>query len=264
MGNRFNTAAGIARQFSAEHVKDLSRHTVSRCLREFGLKAHSAVTKPLISRKNQKARLRNMLCGQRRSGAKFTSVMKASLIYLGLMGNIMFVVKLRKDWTQSAWKVEGEVSWLGGCLQFQFLQQELGLLYSYMAYRVNANVYQNLLQQHAVPSLQASPNQPAIFMQDSAPRHTAKWIKQFLEAENIEIMKWPAQSPDLNLIENLWKIIGDKVMAKKPTTVTKLWKRLEEKWTRMQREKLVMSCCADEPKSLHFLLIFDCCNLQKF
>ncbi len=37
------------------------------------------------------------------------------------------------------------------------------------ACQVNPNVYQNLLQQHAVPSLQASPNLPAIFMQDNAP-----------------------------------------------------------------------------------------------
>ncbi len=37
--------------------------------------------------------------------------------------------------------------------------------------RVNANIYQNLLQPHAVCSLQASPNQPAIFMQDRAPSH---------------------------------------------------------------------------------------------
>ncbi len=35
--------------------------------------------------------------------------------------------------------------------------------------RVHVSVYQNLLQQHAVPSLQASPNQPAIFMQDNDP-----------------------------------------------------------------------------------------------
>lgn len=44
MGNRFNTEQG----------NDLSRHTASQRLTEFG---RSAVTKPLISRQNQKARL---------------------------------------------------------------------------------------------------------------------------------------------------------------------------------------------------------------
>lgn len=78
-------------------------------------------------------------------------------------------------------------------------------------------------------------------MQDKAPCHTEKWVKHFLEAENIEIMKWPARSLDLYLmIENLWKIIGDKVMAKKPTTVTKLWKRLEEEWNKFKPEQCVM------------------------
>lgn len=58
-------------------------------------------------------------------------------------------------------------------------------------------------------------------------------------------------SPDPNLIENLWKIHGDKVMAKKTTTITELWKRLEEEWTKItpeQCEKRVMFCdcrCAD-------------------
>ncbi|KAI5615079.1 hypothetical protein C0J50_3304, partial [Silurus asotus] len=102
--------------------------------------------------------------------------------------------------------------------------------------RVNANVYQNLLQQHMVPSLRSSLNQPAVFMQDNAPCHTAKRVKPFLETENIEIMTWPAQSPDLNTTENLWKIFGDKVMAKKPTTVTELWRRLEEEWTKITPE----------------------------
>ena len=117
--------------------------------------------------------------------------------------------------------------------------------------RVNASVYQNLLQQHVVPSLRSSLNQPASFMQDNAPCHTAKWVKQFLETENTETMKWPAQSPDVNPIENLWKILGGKVMAKKPITVTELWKRLQEEWTKItpeQCERLVMSCghrCAE-------------------
>ncbi len=132
------------------------------------------------------------------------------------------------------------MSWFGEC----FLQQELGLFIQLHG-RVNANVYQNLLRQHVVPPLRSSTNQPAIFMLDNAPCHTAKRVRQFLETENMEIMKWPAQSPDLNPIENLWKILTDKVMAKKPTTVTELWKRLEEEWTKItpeQCERLVMSC----------------------
>ncbi len=58
-------------------------------------------------------------------------------------------------------------------------------------------------------------------------------------------MKWPSQGPDLNLTENVWKILGDKVMAKKSTTVTALWKRLEEEWTKITPEhceRLVISC----------------------
>lgn len=43
--------------------------------------------------------------------------MKASLIYLGPIGNIMFNIKLWKDWTESVqrsqWKVEGKASWFG-------------------------------------------------------------------------------------------------------------------------------------------------------
>lgn len=71
MGNRFNTAIGIVRQFRAEHGKDLSRHTVSHRLRGSGLKPHSAVIKPLISRKNQKARLTwEACCADRRELVK--------------------------------------------------------------------------------------------------------------------------------------------------------------------------------------------------
>ncbi len=84
--------------------------------------------------------------------------------------------------------------------------------------RVNANVYQNLLWQNAVPSLHSSSNQPAIFIQGNAAScHTAKRVMQFLEAENI------VQSRVL--IQTLLKILGDKVMVMKPTRVTKLWKK---------------------------------------
>ncbi|KAK3512655.1 hypothetical protein QTP70_020891, partial [Hemibagrus guttatus] len=49
----------------------------------------------------------------------------------------------------------------------------------------NGNVYQNLLQQHAIPSLWASPNQPTIFMEHNAPCHTAEWFTSVFPQDHI-------------------------------------------------------------------------------
>ena len=45
--------------------------------------------------------------------------------------------------------------------------------------RINASVYKEMPRQHVLPTLRSAANQPAIFMQDNAPCHTAKSIKTF-------------------------------------------------------------------------------------
>lgn len=47
--------------------------------------------------------------------------------------------------------------------------------------------------------------QPASGFEYNALCHTVKQLMLFFEAENIEILKWPAQIPDLNLSENFKK-----------------------------------------------------------
>ncbi|KAI3364521.1 hypothetical protein L3Q82_011304, partial [Scortum barcoo] len=63
-----------------------------------------------------------------------------------------------------------------------------------------------------------------LLMQDNARPHVAGVCQQFLQDEGIDAMDWPARSPDLNPIEQIWDIMSRSIHQRHvaPQTVQEL------------------------------------------
>ncbi len=69
---------------------------------------------------------------------------------------------------------------------------------------VNTAIYQEILEHFMLPPAdQLYGDADFIFQQDLAPAHTAKGTKSWINDHGVTVLDWPANSPDLNLIENL-------------------------------------------------------------
>ncbi|GFV44280.1 transposable element Tcb1 transposase [Trichonephila clavipes] len=71
-----------------------------------------------------------------------------------------------------------------------------------------------------------------VLMDDNARPHRADIVDEYLESEGIARMAWPAYSPDLNPIQNLWEVLGCAVSARfpPPATLIELETALQEEW----------------------------------
>ncbi len=105
---------------------------------------------------------------------------------------------------------------------------------------VTAPVYQEILEHFMLPSAdQLFKDADFIFQQDLAPAHTAKSTKSWLNDHGVGVLDWPANSPDLNPIENLWKMRN-----KRPKNADELKATVKETWASIppqQCHKLITS-----------------------
>ncbi|GFY26685.1 transposable element Tcb2 transposase [Trichonephila clavipes] len=79
-----------------------------------------------------------------------------------------------------------------------------------------------------------------VFMDDNATYHRTFAVQDCLDSEDIQRIVWPARSPDLNPIENVWDALGRQVAGRNdpPTNKNCLIRALTEEWVKLPQQLL--------------------------
>lgn len=99
---------------------------------------------------------------------------------------------------------------------------------------LNGAGYVRILNKMLLPSLEDAwvRVENMTFIQDNTPMHTSVAAKSWFAENGMEMLPWPPNSPDLNIIENIWEAL-DRHMRKRcplPWNIDQLWQYLEEEW----------------------------------
>ncbi|GFX61886.1 transposable element Tcb2 transposase [Trichonephila clavipes] len=80
----------------------------------------------------------------------------------------------------------------------------------------------------------------AVFQQDNARPHVAKTVKSYLDSQKVQLLPWPAYSPDMSPIEHEWDIVGRRRIARdlRPVASTdELWLRIQTIWNTLPADR---------------------------
>ena len=137
--------------------------------------------------------------------------------------------------------VNGTLKFGGGSIMIWGCMTQFGPgLITRIDWALDGELYCEILKDELVNSLKyyGINLNHVIFQHDNDPKHKSKIATECLERLKINVIDWPAQSPDLNPIEHLWKQLKYELCKydNSPRGMLELWSRVQEKWNSFDKE----------------------------
>lgn len=240
--NRRLSARNLQARFAGRYGRRLCVQTIRNRLHAANMRARKAARKPAMTALHRQTRLR--WCRQHRPWN------------LNMWRNVMFSDEsrfcLRKlDARVKVWRRRGEryadccidrvTAFGGGSIM---VWGGISITGKTRLVPIEGNLtavrYRDeILQPVAIPYLHnLGPN--AILQDDNARPHRARVINDYLQNVGVERMEWPANSPDLNPIEQLWDQLGRAVRTRvtNETTLADLRQILVEEWNAIPQQRV--------------------------
>jgi len=106
--------------------------------------------------------------------------------------------------------------------------------------RMKSKDYIKVLEDRLLPFLEENGERDFVYMQDNAPIHRSQETQRFFNGQSVNVLDWPACSPDLNPIENIWGILARRVYEKnkKFDTVDNLKNEILKQWSLLDHNYL--------------------------
>ncbi|KAE8214828.1 hypothetical protein CF319_g9065 [Tilletia indica] len=241
VSGRLENAVEVHREFTRSDGRKCSATTVRRVLKDAGFKARVKKKKPAITDAHAKARLAWARQHRAWTASDWEKVIWSDETKINRFGSDgrkwVWVPKgsaLTNREVTPTHKFGGGGVMVWGCIT----ASSVGGM-TFIQGIMDSEKYVEILQSRLFPTLDAldlvgDPNQrqQRIFQHDNDPKHTSRHTKAWLAQHNLTVLDWPAQSPDLNPIEHVWRKLKEQLKTY-PTPAANLQQlkdRIQEQW----------------------------------